>query len=390
VLMTASPHQSDRLRDWTQHLLHAAFLLILVGTAARFLALDTPQCWAIVSLSALLVAGYTVGIGRWDRGHGGFWFGVLFALWVTLLVVVPSSLTSTFSWCAVPLVCLAARVLDRTWALVVLIVVTVMLLVLGVWRAVGFQPDVVLAPIAAIWAAAGLYRLQQRDADELRVARDELAVSRQEAGVLAERARIARDIHDTLAQDIAGSRMLLQAADRDRTRHPETAWSRVRAVTESLGANLAETRRIIADLLPRALDGQDLTAALTDLCDQLDRAGVATSFRVVGAVEPVPSDTAIAVLRVAQGALGNVRDHAGARSVSVLLQRAGNWLTLTVRDDGVGFDPDHPVASPGRGFGLVAIRERVDECGGTLTVRSEPGGGTVLTATVGVALVVAT
>jgi signal transduction histidine kinase len=380
VLMAAPPHPSDRLRDWTQYLLHAAFLLILVGTAARFVELNTPRCWAIMSLSVLLTAGYTAGMGRWERIRGGVWFGVLFVLWMALLAVVPPELTSTFAWCGVPLVCLAARVLDRTRALAVLAVVTVLLLGLGTWRTVGFQPDVVVAPVAAIWAAAGLYRLQQRDAEALRAARHE-------ADVLAERARIARDIHDTLAQDIAGSRMLLQAADRDRARNPETAWARVRAVTESLGANLTETRRIIADLLPRALDGQDLTTALTDLCDQVRRSGITTVFRVGGDVEPVPSDTAITVLRVAQGALGNVRDHAEARSVWVSLERAGDWLTLTVRDDGIGFDPDHLVTSPGRGFGLVAIRERVGECGGTLTVRSFPGGGTVLTATVDVALV---
>ncbi|MEO6081885.1 MAG: sensor histidine kinase [Umezawaea sp.] len=378
--MAAPPHPPDRLRDWTQHLLHAAFLLILVGTAARFVELNTPRCWVIMSLSVLLTAGYLAGMGLWERIRGGVWFGVLFVLWMALLAVVPPELTSTFAWCGVPLVCLAARVLDRTRALAVLATVTVLLLGLGAWRTVGFQPDVVVAPVAAIWAAAGLYRLQQRDAEALRAARHE-------ADVLAERARIARDIHDTLAQDIAGSRMLLQAADRDRARNPETAWARVRAVTESLGANLTETRRIIADLLPRALDGQDLTTALTDLCDQVRRSGVTTAFRVVGDVEPVPSDTAITVLRVAQGALGNVRDHAEARSVWVTLERAGDWLTLTVRDDGIGFDPDHLVTSPGRGFGLVAIRERVDECGGTFTVRSSPGAGTVLTATVGVALV---
>ncbi|WNV82929.1 sensor histidine kinase [Umezawaea sp. Da 62-37] len=388
--MAAHAPSSDRLKNWTESLLHAAFFLILAGTVARYITLSTPQCWAIVLLSGLLSIGYTVGVVWWDRfdSHRTGWFCVLFALWLGLLFVVPLTATATFCWCAVPLVCLASRALAPRHAVVVLVVVTGTLLVLGIWRTTGFQPDVVLAPIAAIWAAAGLYRLQQRDAERLRRARDELARSRQEAGVLAERARIARDIHDSLAQDIASSRILLQAAERERTHSPDKAWSRVRTVTGSLGGSLTETRRIIANLLPTALEGRELTTALAGLCAQLDRVGIVTTFQVVGQVDALPPDTAIAVLRVAQSALGNVREHAEATTASVLVRREGDHVSLTVRDDGVGFDPDLPRASPDRGFGLAGIRERLDECGGALTVRSETGGGTVLTATVGITAMV--
>lgn len=109
--------------------------------------------------------------------------------------------------------------------------------------------------------AVGHGRAQQRDAtarrrlvEELRDSRAELALRQREDGIRAERARIAREIHDTLAQELSGSRMLLQAAERDRRRSPETAWAGVRTIADALGDNLAETRRILDTSADRRRD----------------------------------------------------------------------------------------------------------------------------------------
>ncbi|MER5227387.1 histidine kinase [Streptomyces flaveus] len=214
-----------------------------------------------------------------------------------------------------------------------------------------------------------------------------MARQQREAGRLAERARIARDLHDTLAQELAGNRMLLQAAERDWDRRPEAARKQVRAVTETLGASLADTRSIIRDLTPPALVQGDLAAALRELCarkgsgDGMPR----VAFGTLGEFRSVPPDRAAELLRVAQGLLANACEHARAAHVWVTLDRRdAGAVTVEVWDNGVGFDaasPGRGASVDGRGFGLAAGRERLAAYGGTLTVDSAPGRGTRMRAT---------
>ncbi|MEU6357199.1 sensor histidine kinase, partial [Streptomyces sp. NPDC047072] len=209
---------------------------------------------------------------------------------------------------------------------------------------------------------------------------DVLARQQREAGRLAERARIARDLHDTLAQEIAGSRMLLQAAERDWDRRPEAARRQVGAVTEALGEHLAQTRGIIHDLTPPVLARDGLESALRDLCARADTtAGTPrVSFRTEHDACPLPTEQAVALLRVTQGLLANACEHARADHVQVTLVYDDPGSTsVEVRDDGTGFDPAAVRASgDSRGFGLGAARERLVALGGSLTVDSAPGRGT--------------
>ncbi|MET9671275.1 sensor histidine kinase [Streptomyces sp. NPDC006475] len=236
-------------------------------------------------------------------------------------------------------------------------------------------------PLAALAATAIHCRAQQRQAQEL-------ASQQREAGRLEERTRIARELHDTLAQELVGSIMLLQAAERDWDRCPDTGRQQVRAVVTALGRHLAETRTIIKDLTPPALERDGLETVLRDLCvhtaETLSGFGAPhLVFRREHDPFPVPTDRALVLLRVTRGLLGNACEHAHASRIDVVLAYGGDaTVTVTVRDDGRGFTPAATgSAGSGRGYGLAAAVERLRPLGGALTIDSAPGTGTCVTAT---------
>jgi signal transduction histidine kinase len=198
--------------------------------------------------------------------------------------------------------------------------------------------------------------------EELDRTRGELAEVSREAGVLAERERLARDIHDTIAQGFASIAMLLQAAQAEVGPNPH-----LELALRSARENMAETRGLVAALAPPALDGSSLVEALRRMARDFDLA-------VEG--EPRPLDAVeVVLLRVTQEALANVRKHAGATRVRVRLEY-GDAVRLTVADDGRGFAPDRVE----RGFGLRGMRSRVEQAGGTFTVTGD--GGTVVEAVI--------
>ncbi|HET6704179.1 sensor histidine kinase [Amycolatopsis sp.] len=378
-----------RRRGGTDLLLHAVFFLIVVGSAVRLLSLDAPLCPYLVTLSALLAAGYAAGLRRWPSltRWRPLWIGALLAMWLALVVLSPGGLKLAVAWCAVPLACVTVRALPPKASFVALVAITAVV-AFAAARPV-FDPVGVLVPVLAVWGAAMFCRRQQRDAetqrrllDDLRRTRGELATRQREAGALAERARIARELHDSLTQELAASRTLLQAADRDWPRAPERARETVRTVERYLGDNLVEARRMIADLTPPALDDDDLPAALAALCARARESGTAGEVRFVAgnAPRPLPPPVTAALLRVVQGALANVRDHARAGRVTVSLAQHDGEVAVVVRDDGAGFTPGRTTAAPQRGFGLDTMRDRLREHDGELVVDSAPGRGTVLTA----------
>jgi len=353
-----------------------------------------------VTVSVLLAVVYAGGLALLDRlgrlGRG-FWIPLLLALWILLIWIAPVPLTPDYVWCAVPLACAALRVLGSRSAVAAVAAITVVL-VLALIRSHGpFGGELVLIPVAAVWGTVAMYRAQQRDAavrqrlvEELRDTRDTLARQQRQAGVLAERTRIARDLHDTLAQDLSGSLMLLQAAERDWEKRPDVARTRVRAVADGLDTNLAETRRILRDLTPSDVAETGLEGALRLLCARCDAVGTAAHvrFRSVGSDQPVLDEhAAVALFRVAQSSLANVREHAHAVHVLVTLRHQPDQVDLEVSDDGIGFDPAGILLTDsrtGRGFGLPAARARLREYGGDLHVSSAQGGGTTIRATVSV------
>jgi signal transduction histidine kinase len=193
-----------------------------------------------------------------------------------------------------------------------------------------------------------------------------------EAGVLDERARMAREIHDTIAQGLIGIVTQIEAAEQSRDpRHLEAA---ARLARESL----AEARRSVNALRPGPLVGARLPEALAQVADGWSALnGVTASVSTTGEARALPVDVEAALLRTAQEALSNVAKHAGATRVGLTLSYMDDNVTLDVRDDGVGG------AAPRQGgFGLTSMLERVERLHGSLAIESEPGSGTAVSASV--------
>lgn len=209
---------------------------------------------------------------------------------------------------------------------------------------------------------------------ELEETRAELAAVSHEAGVLAERERVAREIHDTLAQGFTSVLMLLELADAEVTGDPPAARRRLAAARETARQNLAEARALVAALTPADLQAAPLPEALGRLVERFGReTGRPAGFAVTGEPRSLPPNQEVVLLRAAQESLANVRKHAGACTVAVDLSYSAGGTALRVADDGGGFDP----AAARAGYGLAGLRRRADEVGGTVDIRSGSGGTTV-------------
>lgn len=199
--------------------------------------------------------------------------------------------------------------------------------------------------------------------------------------LLDERQRMAREIHDTLAQGLTGIITQLQAAAH--AADDPVAWRRHHdAATALARESLTEARRSVHELRPEALATGRLGEALADVAERWSaRHGVAAQVTTTGTVRPMATEAEVALLRTAQEALANVAKHASAGRVALTLSYLDDQVALDVRDDGRGFDPGRP--ADGRrdgGFGLVAMRQRIEGLAGTLQIESEPGAGTGISA----------
>ncbi|NJP82677.1 sensor histidine kinase, partial [Streptomyces sp. AA8] len=196
------------------------------------------------------------------------------------------------------------------------------------------------------------------------------------AGRLAERQRLAREIHDTLAQGLSSIVLLARAAE---TASPEAARARMREAGRTAADNLAEARRFVQALTPPALEEAPLPEALRRVTERTVPGAV---FRLDGDPCALPMETEVALLRLTQEALANVARHARADHTAVTIAFLDGQVTLDVYDDGIGFTPGDGPADGRRTFGLHGMRERIAALGGTLTVESAPGEGTAIAAAV--------
>ncbi|MFI6791542.1 sensor histidine kinase [Nonomuraea sp. NPDC050383] len=200
------------------------------------------------------------------------------------------------------------------------------------------------------------------------------------AGVLDERARMAREIHDTLAQGLTGIVTQLQAAEH--AAGDPAAWRRHHAAATALAReSLTEARRSVNELRPEPLESGRLADAVTEVAARWSaRHGIPAQVTVTGEARTMRPEAEAALLRMAQEGLANVARHAGtATRVGLTLSYMDHQVALDVRDDGRGFDPAARVERDG-GFGLVAMRQRIEALSGTLQIESEVGGGTGISA----------
>ncbi|SEL69071.1 sensor histidine kinase [Streptacidiphilus jiangxiensis] len=216
------------------------------------------------------------------------------------------------------------------------------------------------------------------------VLHEQLLARAREAGVQDERRRMAREIHDTLAQGFTGIIAQLRAAAAVTDR--ETWQRHVDAAAGLAQESLAEARRSVHALRPEPLRTARLGEALTGVAERWTALhGTPVRVSTTGTAHALPPETELALLRTAQEALANVAKHAAAGQVALTLSYLGHEVALDVVDDGAGFDPERVTAAPPRqdgGFGLVGMRERIASVAGTLQIESEPGAGTGISARV--------
>ncbi|VZO35378.1 sensor histidine kinase [Occultella aeris] len=381
--------------------LHLLVAVLLILAAVRAFNPDggAPVAVMVVAIVVGLVyaAGPLTSAVQPGTRAAGLWLGVLLATWLVLLWLTPDAIWLAFAWFFLLLHLLSWR------TGLIMVVLTAVAAVAGfAWHQPAFTPAMAIGPfLGAAVAVATVWGFQQLSTEserrraliaELLQTRAELAAAEREQGVLAERARLAREIHDTLAQGLSSIQLLLLASGRRLAAHPELAdvATHVEQARATAQENLGEARRLVAALAPADLQGGSLVGALRRLCaTTTERTGLPVTFRLEGGPVALPTPVEVALLRIAQSALANTTRHAGATRAAVTLTVMDQQVALDVVDDGVGFDAaaltsagaDRPAPGPDGGFGLASMRSRAVELGGTLTVESTPGHGTALAVT---------
>ncbi|KLI04702.1 MULTISPECIES: sensor histidine kinase [Mycolicibacterium] len=231
----------------------------------------------------------------------------------------------------------------------------------------------VAAPIIGTTIMTTLRQRQQltETVAELAASRAQTAQLSREAGVAAERERLAREIHDTLAQGFTSIVALAQAVQAESESDPAAAARHVELIRTTARDNLAEARTMVTRLTPAALEEGSLPAALRRQADGLAaETGIAVDVRIDDDLPQLGMATDVVLLRSAQEAMANVRRHARATELHVRLQATPDGVRLCLSDNGIGLPDDHV-----DGFGLRGMRARLDQVGGTLTLSTPQGGG---------------
>nr|WP_078644945.1 sensor histidine kinase [Streptomyces varsoviensis] len=421
--------------------LHGAFYVLLAVALAPVVAAvgsDGSRSPYVLLPGAALALVYGLGVAQESRAaragrrplgsRTGLWLAGVTGLWLVLLLM-----DRGFSYVVFPLFFLFLHVMPVRWSLPAVAAATGAVVAVQSAGPEGFTAAKVIGPVAGAAVAvltaygyAALYREsrnRQRLIDDLVRTRGELAATQREAGRLAERQRLAREIHDTLAQGLSSIVLLARAAQAAAAAEPaaperaalptpglqstglqstglptpdpqsaglQTARAHLREIERTASDNLAEARRFVRALTPPALQDAPLPEALRRLTAGFT-AGPEVRFHLDGEPRRLPTEAEVALLRLTQEALANVARHAHAERAAVTLAFLDGQVTLDVYDDGIGFTPaaegsgssggvEGSGGEPRTTFGLHGMRERIAELGGTLTVESAPGEGTAVAA----------
>lgn len=390
--------------------LHVGFAGLLAVGVLRLLIQPEGRNgrYFFIALSVLLAVVYLVGTvaekrfstGALERNPRRFavvWLALITLIWAVLMLG-----SVDFSWLVFPLFFLHLHLLPR-WVGPSMVVLMTVGVILAQWMSTGASAPPLPVIVGPLFGAAFavvtskayllLYQegeVQRRAADELRRTRAELAATQHESGVLAERARLAREIHDTLAQGFSSIILVSRAALRSlNSGDVESSKESLDMIEATAAENLAEARNFVRGLSAPALAEASLVESLSRLCTKTQREAAARggslrcSFRLDGEPVDLPQPYKVTLLRAAQASLANVWLHAKAGSAVVSLAFLGSEVTLDVFDDGRGFEPEKladTVAgrADGSGFGLQSLHERVLAQHGTLAIESAPGEGTVV------------
>lgn len=345
----------------------------------------------MIGLVVIFVATYGAGIWpAWaipEPGRRGWWWVAVLSLeWLVLLWFSVEATYLVF-----PLFFLYMRLLGGVRGTIVVALTTVVAIVaFGLHR--GFDLAGLVGPVlgagVAVTIGVGYQALtrevqkRQQLVEDLTRTRSQLAVVERAAGVVEERERLAREIHDTVSQSLSSIIMLLHAAQRSGpgSSNGQERLEQARTAAEDA---LAETREFIHALAPPSLRTGGIVEALGRLARQTEETtGLRVELTVPQDTGTLPTPVEVGLLRIAQSAMANAAQHAHANRVDVTLTRLDDEIILDVVDDGDGFDPNQLTTDgPDRpSFGLVAMRERAASLGGTLVVESSQGHGTSVVA----------
>lgn len=359
------------VRYFTRHPLEG------VGFAALILAIGAGVSYAIAVIGRR-GADAPRAVSGLDAVGSRQGAGLLVAtgFWLPLTVLAPS-----FGWCGFALFFAVHRVIRGRLAVVIsgaiVVAVSVGLLLMSNGDDLGLVLGPFFGGLVLAYAYTALDRAldaQQALIGELIDTREQLADSERDAGALAERERVAGELHDTVVQRTASALLMLESDDLGPGRQSDA----VRDAREALRESLVETRQLLHGLTDPRTGADSLAAALEMQSQTAD-----ASFTMIGTDRLVSDAASHALQRVVQEALVNTRKHARASSVHVTLTFFENEVGVDVADDGIGFDPTaHESETAGQGFGIRAMTWRMQTLGGALTIESRPGEGTVVSAIV--------
>ena len=359
---------------------HLGFAVLLVASLVRYVMRHSPaDNLLILGLAAAACLLYAVVAVRARHIRPSVpWMFALVAVWAVLVVAAPS-----FAWCSFALFFLCRSAMTGTVAYVAA-GATAAATAVGLFRlSGGTDLGMLLGPLAVGVMLTLIYDRIQHDAEEQRrlhaevsIAQGQLAASERRAGTIAERERVSREIHDTVTQGLASSLLLLEAAGR--AWPADGARTDLRQATTLLRGNLSETRSLVHELASPGLDASPLPEALLLAARQYVPGAHLLS---TGEPRPVSAEVRHALLRVVQSAAANIKLHASATTATVTLGFLPDAVTLDIYDDGSGFDPAAAAPpSDAGGYGLRAMRQRVEQLGGVFSVESTPGEGTIVAA----------
>jgi signal transduction histidine kinase len=372
-------------RWWTVAVIATALVL----SALVVLEQDsvTRTLGAIATVGGVVVVWMVFGKRALAQRRYGVAVAVAFIVFVSASVGF-ESLMATLQCVAYPVIW---TVLDRTRSAIIANVAlalgigTAMFLGLGATAgalAVAASIEglsLVFSLALGLWVTSIAEKSEERRAliDQLELAQEQLAALSRDAGASGERERLAREIHDTIAQDLTGLVMTAQRGLRELRAGNSDAVERQLTVLEENARNaLAETRALVASGAAVGVDGGGLAIALRRLAERFEReTGIAVAVEAdEGAT--LDRDGEVVLLRCAQEALANVRKHSTATIATLTLVLTAGRVDLSITDDGAGFDPDRTST----GFGLAGLRDRLALVRGTLRITASPDGGTTLVA----------
>ncbi len=364
-------------------------LTSLILAFAVLNSLGEPLEDAIITL--LLVASFTFVYyygsdwkDHWTQSMQLTWVMALTVLWLAMLPTVPLGVYLVF-----PLFFLYLRVIPGWAGMMCVIAATFVAIISQI--PVGLTIGGIIGPIISAlitlvinYAVIALWKANREHQElirQLMETQEELAQSQHEAGVAAERQRLAHEIHDTLAQGLSSIQMLLNVAEQEIHSESGDPLSRIRLARDTAADNLSEARAMIASLQPAALSQTSLSDALHRIAETTTaQSGIDVAVDVDGLATTLPMKKEAMIVRITQGALGNVVKHSRASKARITLTYNPQDVRLDIVDNGQGFDPETVRNKPkGLGhIGLRAMRERAAEVNATFEVESSPGGGTAI------------